>query len=167
MSPLLATGAGGAGAEAAPAGAGLTAAGEGVAATAADVATAAGAAAGGASGVVAAEAAGAAAVSGGAVGVWANAVVPDASKPNPKTKEAKKFFISVFLFRKKRLNSCAARALQRFFAGFAGANAHNLLQVIYKHLAVTNLAGAGRALDGFNHAVNQFVRHGCFNFDFG
>jgi len=38
-------------------------------------------------------------------------------------------------------------ASERFFTGFTGTDAHDLLQVVNKDLAVADLAGTGRAFD--------------------
>lgn len=51
-------------------------------------------------------------------------------------------------------------ASEGFLTGFAGADAHHLFEVGHKNLAVTDLAGAGCAFDGFDHAVHQVVGHG-------
>src|SRR6185436_16241833 len=48
-------------------------------------------------------------------------------------------------------------ALQRVLAGFAGADAHHLLERRDEDLAVADLAGAGRCLDGFDHALDDRV----------
>ena len=49
----------------------------------------------------------------------------------------------------------ASNASERVLAGLAGADAHHLLDGGDEDLAVADLAGAGRALDGFDHAVHQ------------
>ena len=54
--------------------------------------------------------------------------------------------------------------LQCFFAGFAGADPYDLLQVVYEDLAVTNLAGASRAFDRFNCTLNDRVVNRCLDF---
>ena len=56
---------------------------------------------------------------------------------------------------------------QGFLAGFAGADAHHLLQVGHKHLAVNDLACARGGLDGLYHAVHQVVGHSGFDLDLG
>ena len=147
VSPLLGTGAGGA--DAAAAGATAVAA------------TAAGAAAGAASAglAVAVEAAGAA--SAGAdvdadVGVCASTAALVASKLSPSARQASSFFISVFSLI-RLLDGGRACGLKSFFASLTSTNAHHLLKVVDKHLAVTDLAGAGCSLNGFNNAVYHVV----------
>ena len=154
VSPLLGTGAGGA--DAAAAGAATAAAGAGATTTAAGAAASAG--------LAASDAAGAAEVTG--AGVWAKVAVPPATRLNPNTREANSFFISVFLLW-SAFSICKAFALQSFLAGFTSADTHDLLKVVDKHLAVTDLAGTRCALYRFNHAVYQFVSNCGFNFYLG
>ena len=45
-------------------------------------------------------------------------------------------------------------ALQGFGAGFAGADAHHLLQHGDENLAVANLSGAGGVFDGLDDQLN-------------
>jgi hypothetical protein len=56
---------------------------------------------------------------------------------------------------------------QGFLSGFAGADPHDLFEVIHKHLAVTDLAGARRLDDGVHAAVYIFVLDHHFHLDFG
>lgn len=141
VSPLLGTGAAGAAAEATAAGAATTAA------AGADAGADAAASAG-----LTSEAAVAAGVASG-VGACACTSAALLSKLSPSTREANSFFMSVF--------SCVWRlgfeALQRFLAGFASANAHNLFEVVDKNLAVADLAGTGSAFDGLDDTFHQVV----------
>ena len=49
---------------------------------------------------------------------------------------------------------------ERVFAGFAGADANDLLERRDENLAVTNLAGARSAFDRFDHAVDDGIVDG-------
>jgi hypothetical protein len=57
--------------------------------------------------------------------------------------------------------------LKGFLAGFAGADAHHLLQVADENLAVADLAGACSAFNGFDHAVDQVIVHGGLDLHLG
>src|SRR3989344_1029648 len=52
-------------------------------------------------------------------------------------------------------------------AGFAGADADDLLQRGHEDLAVADLAGACRRFDGFDDAVEDGLVHGGFDLDLG
>ena len=58
-------------------------------------------------------------------------------------------------------------ASKRFRAGFARANAHDFQQFSYKNLAVADLAGAGRFLDGLDDRVDLVVGNRDLEFRFG
>ena len=47
--------------------------------------------------------------------------------------------------------------LQRVFAGLAGANANGLLDVADEHLAIADLAGASRRLDGVDDGLGAII----------
>jgi hypothetical protein len=49
-------------------------------------------------------------------------------------------------------------------AGFASADAHNVFDIEHKDLAVADLAGLGRSLDGFQRRIDLVV--GDHHFDF-
>ena len=144
VSPLLGTKTGAAGAAGAAAGAAA--------------AVAAGAAAGAAASAAFASAG--AATAGAAAGACAM-TAPEVNKLNPRARLASSFFMSDFSLRVE------AETSERFFAGFTGANAHNLLKVVDKDLAVADLAGAGSALNGLNHALNQVVGDGGLDLHLG
>src|SRR3569832_2352383 len=57
--------------------------------------------------------------------------------------------------------------LQRLLAGFAGADAHHLLEVVDEDLSVTDLSRSHRAFDGFDHALDEVVRNGSFDLRLG
>jgi hypothetical protein len=123
------------------------------AATGAASAAAAGAAAGAAASAGADAAATGASAAGAAV--WAKAKVPAVNKPRPKARDTSSFFIFGLSF-----------CLQRFFAGFAGTNTHNLFDVIDKNLAIADFSGARCTFNGFNHTLNQRIINCRFNFHF-
>src|SRR6478609_6396608 len=136
VSPLLGTGAGAAaGAEAA----------------AAAIGAAAAAGAGAAAGVAAALAVAAGALA-GVAGDCAIASVLPISRPRPRPREVRSFFMSKSL-------SAMCWVLEGFLAGLTGPDAHDLLQVVDEDLPVADLAGAGCAFDGFDDAVHQIVGH--------
>jgi hypothetical protein len=85
---------------------GMSAGAAGAAASAATAATGAGAAA------FASEATAA------GVSAWAIAKLPAVKRPKPKARDTSSFFMMIPFF--------SAAALQRFFAGFAGTDTHNL-----------------------------------------
>jgi hypothetical protein len=141
----------GAGAAAGAAGAASAAAGAAAAAAGAAAAGAAGAAAAGA------EAAGASAVA--AAGVCAKPVVPAASTLKPSARETSSFFIIVVL---SGLDS--VRGLRGLFRRCGcGRPARGCRQ----NLAVADLAGACRTLDGFDHAIDEVVGDGRLDLHLG
>ena len=75
--------------------------------------------------------------------VCANAAPPK-HKESPNAREANSFFILFSL----------SGTSKGFRPSFTGANANDLFQVIHKHFAVTNLAGACTGFDGFDHAFD-------------
>src|SRR5665213_2646492 len=111
---------------------------------------AAGAAAGAATAAGAA-AAGAVASGAAAAGVASGVAALSCAKPGSTTHSAAAIASIA--------NSCFIEALpsKRVRAGLAGADAHDLQQVEYEHLAVTDLAGVGGFFDRFDHAVDEIV----------
>src|SRR4051794_18320234 len=59
-----------------------------------------------------------------------------------------------------------ALPLQCVVAGLAGTDTDDLVEVGYENLAVADLAGTGRALDGVDHLVDHGVVDGRFDLDF-
>ena len=110
---------------------------------------AASAAAGAAAGAVAGAVAGAAAsalastLASAAGAVCANAALPK-HKVNPNAREANIFFILISL----------SGTSKGFSPSFTGTNAHNLFQVVNKHFAVANFAGARAGFNGFDDSLN-------------
>ena len=43
--------------------------------------------------------------------------------------------------------------LERFLAGLAGADTHDLLKVVYKHLAVTDFPGTRRSFNSLKKRI--------------
>src|SRR6218665_2664449 len=127
---------------------------------AAGAASAGAGAAAGAAAAAGVSAAGAAADAGSAAGCWARAMDPPTNMPRPRTKEANSFFMDDVL-------SDAPRASKRVLARLAGADADDLLDVVHEDLAVADLAGARRAFDRFDHALDQVVGHGGLDLDLG
>ena len=116
--------------------------------TGAGAASAAGAAAGAVAGAAAGAFASAlASTFASAAGAVCAMATPPKHNVSPSAKEANNFFI---------LFSLSASS-KSFCTGFTGADANDLFQVVYKHLAVANLAGAGTGLNGFDHALDQVV----------
>src|SRR5712692_1439518 len=98
-------------------------------------------AAGAAAGAAAAGAAGAAAA--GAAGLsWAMTGAHQPTAPS-RARIAKSFFIVV--------------SLERFRAGFAGADADDLLQIDDEDLSVADLSRVGRFFDGFDRLIEHLV----------
>jgi len=64
-------------------------------------------------------------------------------------------------------NSCSSLGSDRFRAGLAGTDTYDFFQVGNKHLAVTDLAGAGGVDDGLNDLVEDFVVEGEFDLGLG
>ena len=116
----------------------------GAASAAAGAAAGAGAVAGVAASALASALASTLASAAGAV--CANAAPPK-HKLSPKAREANNFFIQISL----------SGTSKGFSPSFAGANADNLFQVVHKHFAVANFAGACASFNGFNHALNLVV----------
>src|ERR1700739_2204888 len=54
--------------------------------------------------------------------------------------------------------------LERVFAGFAGADANDLLEVVHEDLPVADLSGAGRAFDRLDRAFDQLVADSGLDF---
>src|SRR5689334_8274446 len=106
----------------------------------------AGSGAGAISGAAAASAAGAASV-GAADGSCANPA-PGMTKPSASRRGA------------NRMSFIGRAPLQRVFAGFAGADAHRLIQAEDENLAVTDLPGVSGLGDGFERALQQRVVDG-------
>src|SRR5690606_25826485 len=55
---------------------------------------------------------------------------------------------------------CGSGRLQRLVAGFAGADAHALFEVVDEDLAVADLAGARRGFERLDRALDQIVGDG-------
>src|SRR5690606_11539571 len=55
---------------------------------------------------------------------------------------------------------CGSGRLQRLVAGFAGADAHDLFEVVDEDLAVADLAGARRGFDRLDRALDEVVGDG-------
>src|SRR6266853_2661658 len=55
--------------------------------------------------------------------------------------------------------------LERFFAGLAGADAHDLLEVVDEYLAVADLAGTGRTFDRLDRSLDDIVADRCLDLD--
>src|SRR2546425_5407598 len=53
--------------------------------------------------------------------------------------------------------------LKRFFAGLAGPDAHDLLEVVDEYLPVADLSGAGRIFNRLDRALYDFVANGGFD----
>ena len=106
---------------------------------------AASAAAGAAAGAVAgADASALASTLASAAGaVCANAALPK-HKVNPNAREANIFFIQISL----------SGTSKGFSPSFTGTNADNLFQVVHKHFAVANFAGACAGFNGFDDSLN-------------
>src|SRR5690349_16727395 len=120
-------------------------------ATGAGAADAAADAAGAASEAAAAGAAATAEAASGAEAACANEVPLKPRTARPRARVAMSFFMLVV--------SCVL-ASKRVLARLAGPDADHLLQRRHEDLAVTDLAGAGRGLDGFDHAVDECVVDG-------
>src|SRR5690606_6903777 len=68
---------------------------------------------------------------------------------------------------RRRGGSGSRGGSERVRAGFAGADADDLLEVADEDLAVADLAGGGGLEDHFDHLVHQRVVHGDFHADLG
>jgi len=56
---------------------------------------------------------------------------------------------------------------ERVLARLASANADHLLKCRHEDLPVTDLSGAGSALDGLDDAIDDGIVNGCFDLHFG
>src|SRR5689334_21904995 len=129
--------------------------------------------AGGAAASAAGAAAAGSAAAGGVAGAWAN----DASMKKRLTKAASRSpqarassparedFLNFMILTPVRRMRCAGS--QRCGIGFAGADAHRLIDAEHEDLAVADLAGFGRRGDRLDHLVDMVGGDRDFDLQFG
>src|SRR4051812_10515137 len=128
--------------------------------------------AGGAASAAGAAAAGSAAA-GGVAGAWASEAsmkkrLTKAASRSPQARAsspAREDFLNFIMLTPVRRVRCAGS--ERRGIGFAGADAHRLIDAEHEDLAVADLPGLGRGGDRIDHLVDLVGGNGDFDLQFG